>query len=335
MNPLLRTFGCLLAVVVWLGPAQPPTFARSSQPEQAPGSSTDGKLPSATEGTDLSIKLLPPFNEKRGAYGTWESVSVIYYLKNTAGRKVKVQYNNQKGEVIHLRESSGRVRKAVLPWGVNQGFRENKPNPTLDVSANVNVSAHPIGLTHLFGKLPPDRYTVVVELPAGRFSVDGKPLPRVVSKPYQLEVTAMTAALKKKIHEPTEQPNGITLKRVKSQNKQGKPTYAMTLTNKSSKTIAYSGYGEGPSGILYSENFCGDGKWRQQFMGLCGTGLISKQLKPGESAVIGMYGLPTPPAEGVISITRPTIGITIVGEKGSYHTIAAKPTVYLAESTNR
>ena len=63
-------------------------------------------------------------------------------------------------------------------------------------------------------------------------------------------------------------------------------TVVFTITNRSSESVSFAGYG--PGGILGDLQHRVDGAWQFDWGGSvhCGTGLGSHDLKPGESATL-------------------------------------------------
>lgn len=303
---------------------------QSEKPGNTIGSSTGKALPKATSDKVLTIHLLPPFNLKRDAFGTWEDAGIMYYIKNTAGRQVQATFDDKAGVTVYLQDSTGRVRKAPMPWGMNEGFNPAVKPLLMEVPQDANITVGEMNMRLLFGVLKPGAYTVVVEMPAKRMSIESKPSPTVISKPWRFEIVTLTPALKKKINEPTETLAGVTLETVKTKNKQGHALQALKLTNGSKQTISYTGYEGSTSGISNIEYFGGDGKWHAQFQGLCGTGMIQIKLQPGDSAIVGFAGFNVAPPKKTVSITRQVITV-YVGNGKKWHTIAAKPVVYLGE----
>ena len=304
----------------------------TADPEAERAVGLDGRDPGLPAGVSrLTNTILPTFNDKREVFGSWETIVTLNYMKNETGRETHVKIESRDGDVVYLQDADGRVRKAALPWSYEHGVSPNQPLPTIKVPKQANLGVQQVNLTHLFGQLKPGRYTMAIETPAGRVSVDGKASPKIISKPWSFDVVAMSATLKKKISEPTKTPAGITLTVVKTKNHQGQAVNGLKLTNGSKKTISYTGYGKGPSGITNYQTFCGDGKWRTAFQGLCGTGMVQKKLNPGESAIISFTSGAFVPQKKVTSITRTIIGIYVEGEKG-YHTIAAKPLVQIVDA---
>ncbi len=295
----------------------------AQQPKPDDGFRAHKSLPAATNDGPIRFEL----ESQRKVWGDWETPLANFHARNRTDETINVENGDEgrgfAGKVIYVRDPDGKVRSFGYHWADEKRYPARFHGRTKPFKANESVYTQTVGITPRFGPLKPGTYSVVAAVPTGRFTVNGMPIGRVVSKPWTFAVTSLTPALKKRMLEDPKNPTGLNLTTKQVRNAKGKAVTTVVLTNNSNKSVSYSGYIGDESGLLDREVFGGDGQWQGPQLLWCGTGLITKTVKPGEAATVGtMQVLPHSAA-----IWRWHMAVNVEGEK-TWRKVRSAPIVH-------
>jgi len=132
---------------------------------------------------------------------------------------------------------------------------------------------------------------VQVVVPAGRMNVDGKLTSQLASAAVDFEVVALTPALRRKMEATPRDAAGVSLEPVARAVKPDKSdrSIQLRLLNGSKAVIRFPQYIGMDLAPTEAESFGGDGRWRKEPLGWCGTFLGAKELDPKEAVTITTY----------------------------------------------
>jgi hypothetical protein len=191
-----------------------------------------------------------------------------------------------------LRGPGGKVEAFGAHWAAPPHYRPSfwgRPK-TFDPGAVVHEQAG-LELAGYFGPLGAGKHTLQVVVPAGRMNVDGKLTSQMASAPLDFEVVMLTPDLRRKMEATPKDEAGVSFEPVARAVKPDKLDRSMQLrlTNGSPAAIHFPQYIGMELTPTEAEYFGGDGCWRKESLGWCGTFLGMKELGPQQATTLTTY----------------------------------------------
>jgi hypothetical protein len=281
--------GALACTLVILA-ATAATLSKAGEPPE--GIEEHAAMPQPGGEPTLRLDVLLP----RAVWGEWERVRFNYRIVNATENPIRFEDGDPgrgfAGKIMYLRDARGKVRAFGAHWAAPPRYRPNfsgRPK-AFDPGAVVQEQA---GLepAEYFGRLGAGKHTLQVVVPAGRMNVDGKRTAPLASAPVNFDVVALTRALRRTMEAIPRDAAGVSLEplaRAVTPDKSDR-SIKLRLINGSKGVIRFPQYVGMDLAPTEAESFGGDGRWRNESLGWCGTFLGGKELGPKEAVTITTY----------------------------------------------